>query len=172
MLGSPKFVDVGPLAALPLFRDLVCAHDAFEERAWPHRAANLEIAEVICEIKQPVDELDTGNILANVNPVSRGLLDPRHSTPSHHLPSEQAGIGALTFDSIKGPFGYRAVITDPFLQSGRFSGRAEKPLRAVNPETKYGALANTAPRAGVFLLAPAQPLPANDNDWPSEAEAA
>lgn len=91
--------DSGALASLPFSSNLAGAADAAQERCWPHGSPDLEVSKVVGEVEQSVDELDAGNILADIHAITWRPLDITHSAHSPSLKyAERFGIGA---DSIK-----------------------------------------------------------------------
>lgn len=83
-------------ALLVIFpRDPSGASHAAKESRRPHSSADLEVTEIVGEIKESVLELDTGNVLANVDAIARRPFDPSHSVnPFSPNTAERFEIGA------------------------------------------------------------------------------
>lgn len=124
--------------------NLCGSSDAFEERTWPHGAADTELAKVVGKIKQSVPKFDTGNILANIDGFTCRLSFNNHCPPLSLATTEQVGSSPQFFL----PCNELTPVIDESIATFR---QTEKPFRGASSETTQ---------------------PANDNEPDRQADAA
>lgn len=96
-MSGPQLTDLGAEpAALPLFGERVSTMNALEESAWPHRSSDLEIPEVIREVKDAIDKLDARHILTEIDGFFLEYLSAHATTPPRlHKQGIEAGPSPL-----------------------------------------------------------------------------
>jgi hypothetical protein len=127
--------NIGALEPLPIGGKRAGAANAAQERGWPHGSPDLEIPEMVGEVKQPVPKFDVGYIFANVDRFRGGLSFKSHV----HFPSlnttERFGTGPA-FLNISNPVTALTWIrVVPFLPTALFERRTAEQFRPLTAET-------------------------------------